>query len=183
MPSPIGHALAGVAVASILDRRLDRRLALIAAGLGAVPDIDLLLPIPHRTITHSLGAVVIVTIIAAVVTPQVTTRRAVWRVALICGAAYASHLLLDWLGVDRYAPYGVTLLWPFSSRFYISGWDIFRQTARQHLFTWPVIVINVKAIAQEVALLGPLVLALWSVRVKAAPRLPAEMTSRHHPAE
>ena len=56
MPSPIGHALAGVAVAWAIDPRTDRRLALTAAGLGALPDIDLLLPMPHRTITHSLGA-------------------------------------------------------------------------------------------------------------------------------
>jgi inner membrane protein len=163
MPSPIGHALAGVAVAWAIDPRTDRRLTLAAASLAALPDIDLLLPIQHRTITHSLGAVIAVTIIAAVVTAQVT-RRSVARVALICAAAYASHLLLDWLGVDDYFPYGLTLLWPFSDRFYISGWNLFPETARQHLFTGPSLVVNLKAIAQEVALLGPIVLAVWLER-------------------
>ena len=182
MPTPIGHALAGIAAAWTVDARIDRRLTLVAAGLGALPDIDLLLPVEHRTVTHSIGAVLVVTIIAGVVTGQVT-RRSAWRVALVCGAAYASHLLLDWLGVDGYFPYGLTLLWPFSDRFFISGWDIFRQTARQHLFTWPVIVVNLQAMAQEIALLAPIVLALWLVRVKPAARLAAEMTGRHHPAQ
>jgi membrane-bound metal-dependent hydrolase YbcI (DUF457 family) len=171
MPSPIGHALAGLAAAWALDARLDRRLAATAAGLGALPDLDLLLPIPHRTVTHSVGAVVAVTIIAAVVTRQVT-RRSVWRVALVCAAAYGSHLLLDWMGADRFFPYGLTLWWPLSDRFYISGWDVFRQTARQHVFTWPSVAINLKAIAQEVALLGPVVLALWLVRAAQYRKLP-----------
>ncbi len=182
MPTPFGHALAGVAAAWVVDARTDRRLALIAAGLGALADVDLLLPVQHRTVTHSLGAVVAVSIIAAIVTGQVT-QRPIPRVVLVCAAAYASHLLLDWLGVDGYFPYGLTLLWPISDRFYISGWDIFRQTARQHLFTWPVVLVNLQAMAQEAALLGPIVWALWLVRVKPAARLAAEMSRGDHPAE
>ena len=90
---------------------------------------------------------------------------------------------LDWLGVDHYFPYGLTALWPFSDRFYISGWDIFRQTARHQLLTWPVIAIDLKAAAQEIALVGPIVAALWLVRVKTASRLASEVTGRHHPAK
>jgi inner membrane protein len=170
MPSPIGHALAGIAVCWTVDPRAGRRLTLAAAGLGALADIDLVLPVQHRTVTHSLGAVIAVTMIAALVTPQVT-RRSRGRVVLVCAAAYASHLLLDWLGVDRYLPYGLTLLWPFSDRFYISGWDLFRQTARLHLFTWSSTLINLQAIAQELALLGPIVLALWLARVARCAKL------------
>src|ERR1700720_1561223 len=71
MPSPIGHALSGVAVAWIADLMPGRptgrsgypaisRLSLACASLAALPDVDLLLPIAHRTVTHSLGAVVAV---------------------------------------------------------------------------------------------------------------------------
>jgi membrane-bound metal-dependent hydrolase YbcI (DUF457 family) len=182
MPTPIGHALAGVAAAWTVDVQADRRLTLVAAGLGALPDIDLLLPVQHRTVTHSIGAALLVTIIAAVVTGQVT-RRSVWRVSAVCGAAYASHLLLDWLGVDHYFPYGLTALWPFSDRFYVSGWDVFRQTARHQLLTWPVIAIDLKAAAQEIALVGPILAALWLIRVKTAPRLASEVAGSHHPAK
>lgn len=182
MPSPIGHLLAGVATAWSLNPRTDRRLTLTAAGLAALPDLDLITPLPHRTVTHSVAAVVVVTIIAAVVTGQVT-RRPVWRVASICGAAYASHLLLDWLGSDNFAPYGLQALWPFSDQFYISGWGLFRLTARAHVLTAPMIVRNVTAVAQEIAIMGTIVWLLWRVRVKSLARFAAELTGGHHPAE
>jgi inner membrane protein len=186
MPSPIGHALSGLALAWTVAPSgipgVDRRLPLVAAALAALPDIDLLAPQTHRTVTHSAGAVIVVTIIAAVVTRQVT-RRGVWTIAAVCGAAYASHLLLDWLGVDHFAPYGIQALWPFSDAWYISGWNIFRQTARQHLFTTPVIVQNIKAVAQEIAILAPIAWAAWLVRVKALARLAPELTRRDHAAQ
>ena len=65
----------------------------------------------------------------------VRTRRPIARVAAMCAAAYGSHLLLDWLGADRYPPLGLQMLWPISKAWYISGVDLFRQTARQRIFT------------------------------------------------
>ena len=182
MPSPIGHALAGVAVVWTVTPRAERRLMLAAAALAALPDVDLMHPDWHRAVTHSIGAVAVVTIITAVVTGWVT-RRIAWRVVLVCGAAYASHLLLDWLAADSFAPNGIRALWPFSDGWYISGWDLFRQTARRHIFTTAALVQNAKAIAQEIAILGPIVYALWLVRVKPAARLAAEVTRRDHPAK
>ena len=110
-------------------------------------------------------------------------RRPIARVTLVCAAAYGSHLLLDWLGVDNYPPRGIMALWPISHAWYISDLDVFRQTARLHLFARPVILTNVKAIAQEIAILGPIVIALRLIRVKALARLAPEMTGRDHPAE
>jgi membrane-bound metal-dependent hydrolase YbcI (DUF457 family) len=182
MPSPIGHALAGVAIAWTGAPRLDHRLTLAAAGLAMLPDIDLVLPIKHRTVTHSVAAVIVVTIIAAVVTGKVTGRVAP-RIVTVCAAAYASHLLLDWLGIDTSFPYGLQVLWPFSDRFYISGWDIFGPTSRLGLFTVPAIVMNVESVAREVAILGPIVLASWLIRVKALARFPAKVSGGHHPPE
>jgi inner membrane protein len=167
MPSPIGHALAGVAVAWAGAPSLDRRVTLAAASLAMLPDIDLfaglLVPGVHRTVTHSIGAVIVVTIIAAVVTAKVTRRNRA-RIVAVCAAAYASHLVLDWLGVDTTFPYGLQALWPFSDRFYISGWDLFGPTARMGLFTVPTMLVNLKAVVQETAILGPIVLLLWLVR-------------------
>jgi len=182
MPSPIGHALAGVAFVWSVNPRTERRLVLTAAALAVLPDADLVHPDWHRAYTHSIGAVLLVSIITAVVTGWVT-RRIAWRVVLLFGGAYATHLLLDWLGADFFAPYGIRALWPFDDGWYISGLDVFRQTARRHLFTLPIIMQNVKAIAQEIAILGPIVYALWLIRVKPAARLAPELTSGHHPAE
>ena len=101
----------------------------------------------------------------------------------MCAAAYASHLLLDWLGVDLFPPPGLQVLWPFDSGWYISGLDWFRQTRREQLFTWPVIEQNLLAIAQEMAILVPIAAALWLVRVKTLAGLASEQTRRDHPAK
>ena len=193
MPSPIGHALGGVAVAWIADLMPGRaaggagypaaisRLSLACAGLAALPDADLLLPIGHRTVTHSLGAVValgLFMIIAAAVTGKVTR-----RIALTCVAAYASHLLLDWLQADPTPPYGLQLLWPISSTWFLSGWNVFRATDRRHFLELTTMKRNAVAVAQELVILGPLVAALWLVRVKALAGLSTELSSRDHPAQ
>ena len=171
MPSPVGHALAGLTTAWTLSRRqpiqADRGLLTIATGLAVLPDADLVHPDWHRAYTHSIGALIVVTIIAAAVTGKVTgpikkrevlgskvpgskvrqvrsrwTNPARASVVLVCAAAYASHLLLDWLGADYFAPYGIRALWPFDDGWYISGLELFRQTARLHLFTCPIMVQN-----------------------------------------
>jgi membrane-bound metal-dependent hydrolase YbcI (DUF457 family) len=182
MPSPVGHLLAGAAVAWSTDPRADRRLLLTAAVLAALPDLDLLTPLPHRTITHSLVAVAVITIVAAIVTRQVTSRP-VMRVAVMCGLAYATHLALDWVSADRSPPRGFQALWPFSEQFYIAGWELFGPTERRQIFSLPTITQNLVTVAREVAILGPIVYGLWLVRVKALARLPAELTRRDHAAQ
>ena len=118
MPSPVGHALAGVAVGFLIggggrsrfssrarDRLLSRNLLtdrrLIGFALmGMLADIDFLVG-THSTHTHSLGAILVVT--AAV---------GCWGrgggrgplLALALGAAYGSHVLFDWLGSDSTSP-------------------------------------------------------------------------------
>ena len=198
MPSPIGHALAGVAAAWAVDLvpgdrawrtapesapwylRAGDGLTLLCAGLGAAPDLDLAF-VAHRTVTHSLGAVAVVALLAAAF--AATSRRPIVRVASMCAAAYGSHLLLDWLGADYYPPRGLQLLWPLNHEWYISGLDVFRQTARLRIFTHGPMMTNVRAVLQELAILGPAVTALWLVRVKALAGLAAEMPGRHHPAQ
>ena len=169
MPSPIGHALAGVAVtwtADLVDgRRAEHdRLLLLYMALAAAPDLDLLVPGGHRTATHSVLALLLVFMIAAAVTGQVTR----WRTATLCAAAYGSHLLLDWLGADNLPPRGIQLLWPFSGRWFISNLDLFRQTARQHFLSPPVIGQNLVAVAQELAIMLPIVALLWWARRRTA---------------
>jgi membrane-bound metal-dependent hydrolase YbcI (DUF457 family) len=198
MPSPIGHALAGIAVAWTADllpgdrawrtvpdtntwyQRAGGGLTVACAGLGAAPDLDLAFA-AHRTVTHSIGAVFLVGLIAAALAAN--AQRPVARVALMCAAAYGSHLLLDWLGADYYPPRGIQLMWPINREWYISGLDVFRQTARLRIFTHGPLLTNIRAILREIAILGPTVVALWLVRVKAlatvyTPRRSASARSR-----
>jgi membrane-bound metal-dependent hydrolase YbcI (DUF457 family) len=197
VPSPIGHILAGAAIAWASDsgaqartlppipgaRARLRNLTLVCAGLAAAADLDLVLPGTHRTVTHSMTAVGVVAIVAIAMTGRVTFSPGRWRVVIACTAAYASHLLLDWLGADPTPPYGLQLLWPFSDRWFISNLDLFRGTARIRLFTAASIRTNALAILQEVAILGPIALAAWLVRVKAAAGLATQLAGRHQAPE
>jgi len=203
MPTPIGHALAGVAAAWAVDlvpgdrlsriahtsaswyQRAGNGLTLICAGLAVAPDVDLLLlpfyPQSHRTVTHSVGAALVVGMLAGAVAAR--TRRSaagVARVATMCVTAYATHLLLDWLGADNYPPRGIQLLWPFSHAWFISDLDLFPQTARRQIFTAPIVRLNLVAIAQESAILLPILVALWLVRVKALAGLATELPRSDH---
>jgi membrane-bound metal-dependent hydrolase YbcI (DUF457 family) len=179
MPTPIGHALAGVLTSWVVDlirpsrpadsipagrtgsMRAGWRLALTCAVLAALPDIDLLFK-GHRTITHSIGAVMIVGAAAAVLAAR--AGRPVGRITLMCASAYASHAFLDWLAVDWTMPRGVQALWPFDRHWYISGWDLFGPTERRHVFTAAAIRRNASAVARELVMLAPLLVIAWSVR-------------------
>lgn len=179
MPSPIGHALAGVATAwsaerlpgawQAYERISANRLTLVCAVLAVLPDVDLLYMPIHRTVTHSLTAVAFVMIISALVTGRVT-RRPNSRVVLVCAVAYASHVLLDWLGADANPPHGIQALWPFSHRWFISPWVLFPGTERRDPLAMRAIIINATALLAEVAILGPVVLALWIGRARRATR-------------
>jgi membrane-bound metal-dependent hydrolase YbcI (DUF457 family) len=178
MPSPIGHALGGVTAAWSAERipveeaarPISTRLTLTCAVLGAAPDLDLLVPGLHRTVTHSVGAIIFTTIIAVCVTGWVTRKSgwrmsAVIRIAAICGAAYASHILLDWLGSDSNPPFGIQALWPFSHQWFIARWTIFPMTERRSFFSLAALTTNVKAVGVEGLILGPAVLLLGWMRV------------------
>ena len=180
MPSPVGHALAGVAVALAVERttRHDlrwRSLLIACVSLAVLPDIDLLYQPILRAVTHSIGSAIFVMIVAAVVTGKVT-RRSGLVIGLACGAAWSSHILLDWLGTDANPPRGIKALWPFSDRWFISNWDVFLGTERRHLFTSDAVRQNLRAIAREILVLAPIVLALafasWSTRKTRGPTTP-----------
>lgn len=198
MPTPVGHALGGVAVAWLVDLAPgDRRwrtavrsaswLARAGGGatvacavLGAVPDLDLLVG-GHRTFTHSLTAVALVAAAALGVAGRV--RRPMLRVVVMYAAAYGSHLLLDWLSVDDNVPRGIQLLWPFSDRWFIAARSIFPPTERRGLLTVATWLIDMKAVAVELAILVPIVAGLWLIRVKALAGLAPELAGGDHAAE
>jgi membrane-bound metal-dependent hydrolase YbcI (DUF457 family) len=202
MPSTIGHAIAGAAVAWTADAigarptpgRDSHRspsapvarsaptaaMAFTCMAIAAAPDLDLLFQ-THRTMTHSFGATIVVALLAAAIAAN--ARLPVVRVALVCAAAHASHIVLDWLAVDTTPPYGIQALWPASHEWFISGIGAFRGTAREHFFSRDSIRENALAVAQEIAILAPMAWAAWLVRVKTLARLATEVPGRDHPPE
>src|SRR5687767_11985209 len=97
MPTPMGHALGGLAAAFLADSAAGRHqltpaLLLASAAAAVAPDLDLLTG-SHRTYTHSLAAVVIILALSWLALRR--RLRHPFRVAAILAAAYASHLVLD----------------------------------------------------------------------------------------
>jgi inner membrane protein len=171
MPSPVGHIIAGVATGWVTQawpgvsrpgRAAASSIPFVCALLALAPDVDLLLLASHRTVTHSLGAVVAVALVTAGI-----ARWRRWPVAAsvaMAVVAVGSHLVLDWLGRDPSAPVGIMALWPFSDRYYVSGVDLFMEVSRRYWMFDEIVAHNAKAAAREMALIGPFAAAAWYAR-------------------
>ena len=142
-----------------------RGAALATAGLyalaGMAADLDLLVG-GHRGQSHSLGAAFIAGGVAwAAMRARSSGPRL--RLAAAVAAAYASHVLLDWLGSDSRPPIGIMALWPFSDTYSESPLHLFLAISRRYWLTefW---TYNLRALAREVLILGPIVAAVYLLR-------------------
>jgi membrane-bound metal-dependent hydrolase YbcI (DUF457 family) len=164
MPSPVGHVLAGLSVAYAADRRGDAtpRVVLACALIAAAPDLDLLVPGAHRTITHSLFAVGLGLLAAWAIT-RVSAGRANWRVAIACALAIASHLVTDYFSADPGTPSGLQLLWP-SPQWFKADRPLFLGTERFAPFSPFAMAMNARALARELLVLGPVLMLAWLLR-------------------
>jgi membrane-bound metal-dependent hydrolase YbcI (DUF457 family) len=193
VPSPIGHALAGAAIAwSFRGGRSSWKLPVVCAVCAALPDIDLLYMPTHRTATHSVPVAVLLTIVAVGVTGWVRPVRA-WLtehfgepshplvIGLACGLAWSSHILLDWLGADANPPYGVQAFWPVSDTWFFSGLNVFPGTQRRDPLSMRAMLINLRAAIQEFVLMGSVALAAWWLSRTRRSRVPTSAPGDRRP--
>jgi membrane-bound metal-dependent hydrolase YbcI (DUF457 family) len=162
VPSPIGHALGGIAAGWSAAPRRDLAAIAIVAGVAIVPDLDLLLG-DHRGISHSLGMAAIAGLIALA-----ATHRPRWGAAV--ALAWASHVLLDWMSNDTRPPLGVMAFWPLSRDYYKASVEVFPAVSRKYWLAefW---AYNVKALVVELLIVGPIAaLAIWRRRLQPGPR-------------
>ena len=173
MPTPIGHALGGIAAGCLIVagssvalrnsaswRRFNavivrigpRHAVAVLACLGALPDIDLLFGM-HRSVTHSMGATLLTAAIAGAITSFARL-----PIALAAAAAFASHMLLDWLGTDPGLPYGIMALWPWTEEFYLSDLELFMRVCREY-WTIECWWHNSLALLRELVMLVPVTVA------------------------
>jgi inner membrane protein len=176
MALPIAHAVVGYVVHRLDWRRASasawpRALAFMA--IGNLPDVDFLVGFVlgrpgayHRGITHTVVAAVAFGMIAATVLWWRRTDRW-WPAALLCAAAYGSHLLVDAFTIDERGPAGAQFFWPFSDGYYIAPVTFFgeiiidghtRGGFLASIFTWT----TVPVLARE-AVIAAVVLALLAV--------------------
>jgi inner membrane protein len=172
MPSPLGHALAGLAVHALVARRREDlwsapRLALTVAAAVA-PDLDLLGRFVdgrnhHQMQTHSVGFAVIAGLAALLV-----ARLAGWpRASALGGAAglaWLSHVVLDYLGEDTHPPIGLMALWPFTSAYFHCPRSVFLDIGRT--LEWRTVAHDALAALVEVALLAPPCFVAWLWRLR-----------------
>ena len=166
MPSPVGHALAGIAAgwtvapAKVSEHAVVARLATYAL-VAAAPDLDLLVG-AHSGPTHGLGAAALAGGLAWLV---LRSRRApdAGRIALAVAAAWISHTLLDWLGTDTSPPIGIMALWPFSRDYYESPVHLFMAISRRYWLPefW---LYNTRALVRELVILIPIVAVVMGRR-------------------
>lgn len=162
MPTPIGHALGGLAVgAAIVGRAQPPWFGIRSSSLlwvwalcGVLPDVDFFVG-GHRGVTHTLGAIALVGCGTALLARR---RPALW---LAAAASYGTHLLLDWLGADGVDPLGIMALWPFVDTFYLSPYSLFPAVCRQFSSVGCRVDL-VQAVVWELLLLGPVAaMAVW----------------------
>lgn len=179
MPTPLGHALAGLAAGTaasggrtILGPYKD--LALYA-GMGVLADLDFIPSLImgqgggwHRGASHSLTAAAVAGMLA-----WLWLRRGPdgGRLALGALAAYLSHVVLDYLNVDTRPPFGIPLLWPFSGEYMLAHHAIFPDVKR-HALTWAIVKHDLMAMAWETLLLGPPAVAalIWRKAKRRRPK-------------
>ncbi len=119
MPLPIAHGLVGASIVAICRPQSsftrDWKLLLFGAVLAISPDFDFFLVWGlhsgrglHRGFTHSIPFALVVTFFLLAISglPHI-------KAALVCGAAFLSHGLLDFATTKRGG--GVELLFPFST--------------------------------------------------------------------
>lgn len=163
MPSPLAHALAGATigwtVVPAFPGRGPRpwREGLLFACLAVAPDLDLLVG-AHSGPTHSLGAALVVALAVAALSRT-------GRLGLAAGLAYASHILLDWLGSDTSPPIGIMALWPFAASHYESDLHLFHAISRRYWLPgfW---AHNARAVAWELLILLPLAALVVAIKVR-----------------
>jgi membrane-bound metal-dependent hydrolase YbcI (DUF457 family) len=165
MPTPTAHAIGGLAAAFLIDalrRRplLTPALLVTSAAAGMAPDLDILTG-SHRTYTHSLGAVFIVGVVSWLVVTARGSMPKATRTAAILAAAYGSHLFLDWLSKDTATPSGVMMLWPWSSEYYVSGFNVFGEVSRRYWIPREFVLGNLSALAWEMLILLPVLVLAW----------------------
>ena len=181
MPSPIGHALAGAAIAwslggaSTTGASTRWRLPIVCAVCAALPDIDLLYMPTHRTATHSVPVAVLLTILAVVVTGWVNPirdwagRRFGVRLADVRHRPrLRSRLVVAHpAGLARRrrqsAPRRPGTL-AVQRHVVLSGVDVFPGTQRRNPLSMSAMLINLQAAIWETALMGSIAAAVWWLR-------------------
>ena len=176
MSTPIGHSLAGVSVYFLSGRRFSSpgwKALFFCIVVACLPDIDFLpgffvgnINYFHHRCTHSLFFALVVSL-------------GVWFVSrksggikwgLLTFILILSHLAVDYAAIDRTAPFGMPLLWPFSGEYFYSKYaflpEVWRESSVASVFNRH----NLRTVIVELAVFIPIALLSVILRSVAAKR-------------
>jgi len=170
--SPIAHSLTGVIIYAAWSKRpriTDPVLWLVVFAAN-LPDLDLIPglllgneALYHRTISHSLTFVASISVLTFVLLKYADYSHTN-RIALMFALALLSQIVIDWISYDDSLPAGIAIFWPFSDEYFMSRHTVFLNVRRDNLFTDAVIAHNLRALAREILILGPPLVALWALK-------------------
>ena len=171
MPTPLAHALAGLAVhvaTAPRDEIASRRRAAITVAAAVAPDLDFAWTLVdgmnhHQAEGHGLGVgLALAGIVAAAAAVFGLGRPLALGLGALLG--WSSHLFLDLMNVDTHPPVGLMALWPFSSAYFKSPWPIFLDIGRT--LDWRTVRHDTVAVAWELAILCPVLVAAFRARAR-----------------
>lgn len=172
MPSPVGHTLGAYAALVALQPdvvKTPKRNALAlgtAFVFGSMADADFLVAymthtpaLHHHYFSHSILFALVMGCFAYVVLKLLRKPKAGWYAALV-SVMYGTHLLLDYFAHDGSYPYGIPLLWPFTTRHFVTPIPLFYSIRRGE---WHDLFSTHNAVAAliETAITGPLALIAY----------------------
>lgn len=178
MATPVGHALCGIAVGSLVAGKRPFLSPgwdlLLFAALAMAPDFDFLpglligqLEAFHHGLSHSLGAALLAGVMGALAGWRWGSP---WRWGLTVGLVYFAQVALDWVTIDTSFPYGVPLWWPLSPDYTLGPGLL--SDVRRSPFGWGIIWHDLKAAGWEALWLGPPAAILGWLRMRGAKQIP-----------
>ncbi len=184
MPSPVGHSLAGYALARLTRVRItrdERVLFVFAACVAILPDFfgeiawHIFRDPPHGY-AHSVAAMLLLALVGGALGTLRGFR--FWPVFLVIAAAYGSHLIADLLRPDIVPLEGEQLFWPLPQTYAIDL-NILPHIperanfAGQAAYAWAIGGL----LLREILVLGPLAILAHFV----PPRIPARTGATRAP--
>lgn len=171
MATPVGHALCGVLVGTLVtwSRPLltPWRDVAIFVVFAMGPDLDFLPGILigkpdvfHHGPSHSITFAVLVGVLIWL-WARWRDWDSPWRWGLCGGLIYLVQVVIDMLNADTKAPFGVPLFWPFYDGYLMLA-DPWFGDVRRHPLNWATMWHNIKLVGLETLIWGvPAAIALW----------------------
>jgi len=172
MPSPVAHMLSGLLIASVpaaINKKVNFKYYIFAAFMAACSDLDMVLVFigvdyfyAHRTFTHSLILVFIVTFLlwGVCITVRKLLSRTFHVPYIVIGICLICHIGMDLLTVDEYGPQGLMLFWPLSNTFFYPDIPLFDSVMDKHGSILDISLLLLIAV-KEISIVFFIGLLLW----------------------